>query len=79
MCACRAASPDTVTAEDWTKWGIADEDCLLIAAPMGLKNRCRIRKIIRGIERLDWNEAEDPTIVEDSELMGPHRLTLSPR
>ncbi len=52
-------------------------DVTMPDAPLGLKNRCRIVRIIRDIERLDEIEAEDPTIVEDGQLVVPHRLSLA--
>ncbi len=54
-----------------------DLDKFMSNAPLGLKNRCRIIKIIRDIEKLDRIEAEDPTLVEDGELIKPHKISLS--
>lgn len=51
------------------------DDCLR-NTPIGFRNRCRIVKIIRDIERLDKIEAEDPTVVKNGELVSPHKLRL---
>jgi hypothetical protein len=53
----------------------AEADSLMSKAPLGLKSRCRIVKIIRDIERLDKIETEDPAVVEDGELVNPHKLS----
>lgn len=60
-----------------TSLGLALSKVTMPDAPIGLKNRCRIVKIIRDIERLDEIEAEDPTIAEYGQLVVPHKLSLS--
>lgn len=56
---------------------LAASDVTMPDAPIGLKNRCRIVRIIRDIERLDAIEAKDPTVVEYGQLAVPHRLSLN--
>ena len=55
----------------------ADSDITMPDAPIGLKNRCRLIRIIRDIERLDEIEVKDPTIVEHGQLVVPQRLSLN--
>jgi len=61
-----------------TSLSLTASDVTMPDAPIGLKNRCRIVRIIRDIERLDAIEAKDPTVVEYGQLAVPHRLSLNP-
>lgn len=55
---------------------VDDTDAIMNDAPLGLKNRCRLIRLVKDIETLSRIEENEPTIMDEGVLMTSRTLSL---